>query len=281
MLVSSTELFHIADKKNFAIPATNFIDALTAKVYTETAESLGLPLILAYAESHQDYLSLEEAAWIGKHYAEKVSVPIVLHLDHGSDPTFIKEAIRLGFTSVMIDGSSLSFEDNVQVTKSIVEYAHSHGVVVEGEIGHVGSNTVSYEGEDNDQSQYTTLSEAKAFSQSTGIDSLAISIGTAHGEYTGKPEINFERLNEIDKELSVPLVLHGGSSTGDENLKRCAREGMRKINIFTDLIVAAHKEAQTQTPHYMALRDNLERGFKEVLTHYYHVFETQPIELKG
>lgn len=281
MLVSSKELFHIADKKNFAIPATNFIDALTAKVYTETAESLGLPLILAYAESHQAYLSLEEAAWLGKHYAEKASVPIVLHLDHGSDPAFIKQAIRLGFTSVMIDGSSLPLEDNVQLTKAIVDYAHQYDVVVEGEIGHVGSNTVSYEGESNDQSQYTTLSEAKVFSQATNVDSLAISIGTAHGEYTGKPEINFDRLNEINRALSVPLVLHGGSSTGDDNLKRCAREGMRKINIFTDLIVAAHKEAQIKTPHYMALRDKLERGFKEVLTHYYQVFETQPIELKG
>ncbi|GEM01636.1 fructose-bisphosphate aldolase, class II/tagatose 1,6-diphosphate aldolase GatY/KbaY [Halolactibacillus halophilus] len=281
MLVSSKELFHIADKNNFAIPATNFIDGLTAKVYTETAESLGLPLILAYAESHKDYLGLEEAAWLGKHYAEKTSVPIVLHLDHGSDPAFIKEAIRLGFTSVMIDGSSLPLEDNIQLTKTIVDYAHQYGVVVEGEIGHVGSNTVSYEGESDDQSQYTTLNEATVFSQSTGVDSLAISIGTAHGEYTGKPEINFERLNEINGALSVPLVLHGGSSTGDENLKRCAREGMRKINIFTDLIVAAHKEAQIKTPHYMALRDNLERGFKDVLTHYYQVFETQPIEMKG
>ncbi|MFB1050007.1 ketose-bisphosphate aldolase [Paraliobacillus sp. JSM ZJ581] len=281
MLVSSKELFQTAQKKGFAIPATNFVDALTAKVYTETAESCGLPLILAYAQSHEAYLSLEEAAWMGKHYAEKVNVPIVLHLDHGSDFQFIKRAIDLGFSSVMFDGSSLPFKENAQMTREVVDYAHAMGVVVEGEIGHVGSNDVSYEGKSNDRSYDTTLADAVNFVKETNVDSLAISIGTAHGKYTGEPRINFDRLHEISSDVTVPLVLHGGSSSGDQKLNRCATEGMSKINIFTDFIVSAHKKAQEKTQDYFELRHNLEEGLKQVLVHYYEVFETQPVQVKG
>ncbi|GEN56122.1 fructose-bisphosphate aldolase [Halolactibacillus alkaliphilus] len=278
MIVNSSALFKIAKENNYAIPATNFIDSLTAKVYTETAESLGLPLILAYAQSHQDYLDLEEAAWIGHYYANKAKVPIVLHLDHGTDLDFIKKAINLGFNSVMFDGSSLNYDENVRLTKQVVDYAHGCGVTVEGEIGHVGSNAVSYEGESNDDSHYTEVEDAYNFIQATHVDALAVSIGTAHGQYVGEPKINFERLHDIVEKVDVPLVLHGGSSSGDANLKRCAKEGMQKINIFTDLIVAAHKEAQKDSLHYMALRENMKNGLKQVLVNYYHVFETKPVK---
>ncbi|WP_330949454.1 class II fructose-bisphosphate aldolase [Virgibacillus sp. MG-45] len=281
MLVSSRDLFQIARKNSFAIPAANFVDALTAKVYTETAESCGLPLILAYAQSHEAYLSIEEAAWIGKYYAEKVNVPVVLHLDHGSDFQFIKRGIDLGFSSVMFDGSSLPFKLNVQNTKEVVDYAHTKGVVVEGEIGHVGSNEISYEGESNDRSYDTTLEDAINFVKETNVDSLAISIGTAHGKYTGEPSINFDRLHEISSHVTVPLVLHGGSSSGDQKLNRCATEGMSKINIFTDFIVSAHKKAKEPSQDYFELINQLEEGLKQVLVHYYKVFETQPVQWKG
>lgn len=274
MLVNSVELYKDSKEKKYAIPAANFVDMLTAKAYTETAEQEGLPLILAYAESHQEYLSLEEAALIGKYYAEKVSVPVVLHLDHGNDFEFIKKAIGLGFSSVMIDASSLPYEDNVRKTKEVVEYAHSKGIVVEAEIGHVGSNEISYEGPTSDASLYTTVEEAKKFAEEANVDSLAISIGTAHGTYTGEPKINFERLQEIAKEVQTPLVLHGGSSSGDLNLEKCATTGMSKINIFTDFIVAAHQAAQEDTRDYFETRNKMFEALQRTLKHYYEVFHT-------
>lgn len=274
MLVNSTHLYKDSREKKYAIPAANFVDMLTAKAYTEAAEQEGLPLILAYAESHQEYLSLDEAAVIGRFYAEKVSVPVVLHLDHGNDFEFIKKAIEYGFSSVMIDASSLPYEENVRKTKEVVEYAHSKGIVVEAEIGHVGSNEVSYEGPASDASLYTTVEEAKKFAEEADVDSLAISIGTAHGTYTGEPKINFERLKEIAKEVHTPLVLHGGSSTGDLNLEKCATTGMSKINIFTDFIVAAHKAAQEDTKDYFETRDKMFEALQETLKHYYKVFHT-------
>lgn len=274
MLVNSTDLYKDTKQKKYAIPAANFVDMLTAKAYTEAAEQEGLPLILAYAESHQEYLSLEEAALIGKYYAEKVSVPVVLHLDHGNDFEFIKKAIELGFSSVMIDASSLPYEENVSKTKEVVDYAHSKGIVVEAEIGHVGSNEVSYEGPASDASLYTTVEEAKKFAEEAKVDSLAISIGTAHGAYTGEPKINFERLKEISKEVQTPLVLHGGSSTGDLNLEKCATTGMSKINIFTDFIVHAHKVTQEETKDYFEIRSNMSNAIQKTLKHYYNVFHT-------
>lgn len=126
-------------------------------------------------------------------------------------------------------------EENIRRSKAIAAYAHERGVVVEAEIGHVGSGT-SYEFKEASDTIYTETNEAIRFAKETGVDSLAISIGTAHGQYKGTPKINFERLKEIHEALSIPLVLHGGSSSGDENLGKCAQEGINKINIFTDFI---------------------------------------------
>lgn len=275
MLVSSKELFKAARENNFAIPAPNFVDQNSIKAYVEVAEKLNLPVILAYAEAHKDFLSFDDAVCLGKYYGEKAKVPAVLHFDHGTTLELIKKAVDAGFKSVMIDASMDSFEDNVKKTKEIVNYAHLRGVVVEAEIGHVGTGE-NYVSSDKADNVYTTVQDAKKFVQLTDVDSLAVSIGTAHGVYKGKPVINFERLKEIRNAIETPLVLHGGSSTGDDNLGKCAAEGICKINIYTDLVNAAYNKAKsTEWNGYYELRNAQTEGMKECLEHYYDVFGTK------
>lgn len=276
MLVTSKELFKKAQEGKFAIPAPNFIDLESLRWHVETAERHNLPLILALAEAHiGENITLEDAALVGKKYAEEAKVPVVLHLDHGTTPEVIKKVIDLGFSSVMIDASQDTFEENVRKTKEIIDYAHPKGVVVEAEIGHVGAGE-NYENHETSDSQYTTVEEAKKFAEETGVDSLAISIGTAHGMYKGIPEINFDRLKEIAAAVDTPLVLHGGSSSGDENLNRCATNGITKINIFSDLLVAAKEEIDNNKPEtYLDVKALSKQGMQKCLEHYYAVFETR------
>ena len=275
MLVSSKELYKVSRKYNFAFPAPNFVDQNSAKACIEVAEELNLPLILAYAQAHKEFLSFDEAVELGKYYGEKAKVPVVLHFDHGTDKDLIMKAVDIGFKSVMIDASSDPFEENVRKTREIVKYAHLKGVVVEAEIGHVGGGE-TYKSKDDNDSRYTTVEEAEKFFELTEVDSLAISIGTAHGAYKGKPVIDFERLKEIRSKVDVPLVLHGGSSSGDDNLKRCALNGISKINIYTDLVTAAYKKAaKMEWKRYSISTEIKIKGIKECLKHYYSVFETE------
>ena len=279
MLVTSKELFSLAEEGKFAIPATNFIDLDSARTYVDTAEDLKLPLILAFAQQHEEFISLEEAALIGKYLAEKSSMPVVLHLDHGQDFDFIKRAISLGFSSVMIDASKDTLEENIRKTKEVVEYAHQHGVVVEAEIGHVGSNQ-SYEDKNETDSIYTEVADAKYFAEQTGVDSLAVSIGTAHGLYKGTPKLNFERLFDIYQAVDIPLVLHGGSSSGDANLTKCVDNGIRKINIFTDFLNAAYLEIKKdKASDYVEMKAEANTAMKVTLQRYFEVFKTKQVEV--
>lgn len=281
MLVTSKEMFKKAKDGHFAIPAPNFIDLDSMRWHVELAEELGLPLILAVTETHLEMpdLNLEDAVLLGRKYAEEASVPVCLHLDHGMTPALVKKAVDMGFTSVMIDASMKDFEENIKITKDIVDYAHAKGVVVEAEIGHVGAGKTIGLGEGGaEDSQHTTAEEAVRFAKETGVDSLAISIGTAHGLYKGTPNINFERLAEIFEASEIPLVLHGGSSSGDENLSRCAKGGIAKVNIYTDLIVAAMNEIKEKNPeNYFEVKSCMKEGMQKCLKHYYGVFGTQKI----
>lgn len=275
MLVNSSILFKKAQEGHYAIPSANFLDMESIKNHVRLAEKLGLPLIIGIAESHLgDNITLEDAANVGRKYAAEASVPIVLHLDHGESYETCKKAIDLGFTSVMIDASMKSFEENVETTRKVVEYAHARGVVVEAEIGHVASNF----NKDDTETLYTTPEEASAFAEQSGCDSLAISIGTAHGVYKAKaiPEISFESLAAIRNATNVPLVLHGGSGSGDDNLSRCAREGICKVNIYTDLYLAAMKAMEEEdTSDYFKVLAAMKKGMNECLAHYYKVFGTR------
>lgn len=277
MLVNSKKLFQTAQEQHFAIPGANFLDTESIKAHIAVAETLHLPLIVEIAESHLgDNLCLEDAALIGRKYAEQANVPIVLHLDHGESIDTCKKAVDLGFTSVMIDASQKRFEENVAITQKVVEYAHAQDVTVEAEIGHVASNF-----DQNDTNTlYTTAEEAKAFAEASGCDSLAISIGTAHGVYKAKaiPEISFEALAAIRAATDTPLVLHGGSGSGDDNLRRCAQGGICKVNVYTDLYLAAMSAVEKAgVKNYFDLLAAVKQGMAECLKHYYSVFETKPV----
>lgn len=277
MLVNSKEMLLKARKENYAVPATNFIDLDSARTFVTVAEKLNKPLMLPFAQAHKDLISLEEAALIGKYLAEKVSVPVVLHLDHGEDFAFIKQAIDLGFTSVMIDASKESLENNIKLTKEVVQYAHQKDVTVEAELGHVGAGT-NYENHETTDSIYTEVQDVETFIDHTSVDSLAISIGTAHGAYKGTPVLNFDRLAEIREMTEVPLVLHGGSSSGNANLNRCATSGIAKINIFTDFLNAAYKNnLDGQPKDYLEMKRLSNEAMAETLESCYKIFATESV----
>ena len=226
MLVNSNDMLQKAWREGYAIPSPDFVDSNSVRAYAQVAHEFHAPLILSFAEVHLEQLSIEEAAMLGKYYAEKYEAPIALHLDHGTKLETVEESIRCGFTSVMIDASSKDLDENIRLTKEVCQLAHAHGVTVEAEIGHVGTE------EDNNphamsESVYTEVASAKQLVDETGVDSLAVSIGTVHGTYKGEPHINFERLAELNAALQMPLVLHGGSGSGDENLARCSTEEPR------------------------------------------------------
>lgn len=279
MLVTSKEMFALAQKEKFAVPSANFVDEDSLKWHLEVAEQENLPIIIAFAECHFDRLiDLETAAVFAKYRAERTANPVCLHLDHGESVETCKKAVDLGFTSVMIDGSMLPFEENVAMTKEVVEYAHAKGVVVEAEIGHVGSNE-----REEDEDIYTTVEEATKFVEATKVDSLAVSIGTAHGLYKGTPKINFDRLHELAEAIPCPLVLHGGSNSGDENLHRCATEGIAKINVYSDFMVSAAKEVyaleekKPEVEDYYTYKAAAKKGMQDMLKHVYEVFATKSL----
>lgn len=279
MLVTTKEMFEDSRKKGYAIVAPDYWDSNSCRTYVETAEELGVPVILSFAQAHSDMLSIEEAFMLGKYYAEKATVPVAVHLDHGLDVETVKKAVDIGFTSVMIDASSQPYDVNVARTKEVVDYAHAHGVVVEAELGHVGSGDVitseNKEAIAEDLNIYTDVATAKLFVEETGVDSLAVSIGTSHGLYKGTPVIDFERLHELREALPVPLVLHGGSGSGDRNLEKCATEGISKINVFTDFTVAAIEATKNEDyVNWYKLIKDANKGINEKLKYYFRLFHT-------
>ena len=186
--------------------------------------------------------------------AKRASVPVVVHYDHGLTFERCMEALRLGFSSVMFDGSVKPYDENIAETREMVRIAHALGATVEGEIGHVGDAA------NNDnlaQDMYTTPEEAKAYAAATGVDALAVAIGTAHGLYKSKPKLNLERLKEIRSAVDVPLVLHGGSGLSDDDFKNTVKNGIAKINIFTDLCVAGYNVMRAKTAESAGMNDYL------------------------
>ena len=265
MLVDGKSVLEAAKAGRYGIVAPDFLTLNMCRVFVQTADAMKTPILLSFAQGHAGLISLEEAALVGKFWAEHVDTPIVLHLDHGQDYDFLVRAIDLGFTSVMLDASMEPMEENIRRTKEVALYAHAKGVSVEAEIGHVG-----VEGATSD-SVYTTVEEAAAFVAATGVDSLAVSIGTSHGVYQTNrpPELNFARLHELAAAVPVPLVLHGGSGTGDENLQRAVQRGITKLNIYTDFLVGAMEEIKAvQTDSLIETQRAADEGMRRVLTHY-------------
>ena len=276
MLVSAKEMLDKAVEGHYAVGQFNINNLEWTKSILLTAEELKSPVILGVSEGAGKYMTgFKTVAAMVKAMMEElnITVPVALHLDHGTYEG-CKKCIDAGFSSIMFDGSKYPIEENVAKTKEIVAYAHERNVTVEAEIGHVGEGD-SYHVEGN--TMLTTPEEAKKFVEQTGVDSLAVSIGTAHGEYKGIPHLNFERLQEIATEVSIPLVLHGGSGSGDENLSKAVELGIAKVNICTDLLNAARdntKDGYAERSYYDSVT-LAKDGFKDCLKHYYEVFHTK------
>lgn len=199
------------------------------------AEKLNVPIIIQTSLGTAEYIGFEPLIAATKALAEKSTVSVALHMDHCKDMDALKRAIDCGYSSVMYDGSALPLEENIKNTKEIVAYAHARGVSVEGEVGSIGGAEDGVVVE-KDQAMYTKPEDALHFTSETGVDALAVSIGTTHGQYKSKAKINYELLNELKAKLGTTgLVLHGGTGVSDEDMKRCVREGMKKINVGTEL----------------------------------------------
>ena len=276
MLVSAKEMLDKAVEGHYAVGQFNINNLEWTKSILLTAEELKSPVILGVSEGAGKYMTgFKTVAAMVKAMMEElnITVPVALHLDHGTYEG-CKKCIDAGFSSIMFDGSKYPIEENVAKTKEIVAYAHERNVTVEAEIGHVGEGD-SYHVEGN--TMLTTPEEAKKFVELTDVDSLAVSIGTAHGEYKGTPHLNFERLQEIAAEVSVPLVLHGGSGSGDETLSKAVELGTCKVNICTDLLNAARdntKDGYAERSYYDSVT-LAKDGIKDCLKHYYEVFHTK------
>jgi len=230
-------MLHEAEKGSYAVMGLDFLSIHMLKIELEVAEEYNTPVIIAYPSLPIDkFRRFNRFTGRVLKLCDQATVPVCLHLDHGKSVKACIQAIDAGFTSVMIDGSSHDFEENVRMTKAVVDAARKKNISVEAEIGHVGTGKAIVEGSKNDESLLTDPQEAKRFAEQTGVECLAVSIGTIHGEYKGEPKIDFERLGEINKQVPVPLVLHGGSGTGDDNIKQAVSQGIRKINLFTEFL---------------------------------------------
>lgn len=234
MLLNMKEILETAKEHNFAIPAFNIGTGQILNGVMDTCEELNAPVILAI---HPNELEFQGESFIKMciDRANKSKLPVCIHLDH-SDWEPIVKAIRAGFTSVMIDASSLPFEENVAITKKVCELAHPLGVSVEGELGTIGTTDGDTEG-GTDSIIYTNPDDAVRFVEETGCDALAVAIGTAHGIYPAgmKPELRQDLLSEIKSRVSVPLVLHGGSGNADSEIAEAVKRGINKINISSDI----------------------------------------------
>lgn len=259
MLVSLKELMEDAEKGGYAVGAFNVSNLESLMAIMQAAEETGRGVILNYAEVHAPFLSMEQAALIMLDAAKKAKVPVCVHLDHGSSMESCIQAIRLGFTSVMLDASAEDYETNVRETKEIVRLAHSVGVTVEAELGHIFSSDMglaespkeaeTLESFDSAEDVYTDPATAKDFVERSGVDVLAIAFGTTHGIYTKKPKLDLERITKIKEAIDIPFVMHGGSGLSKEEFQTAIRNGIRKINYYTYMTLAggrAVKEALDQ-----------------------------------
>ena len=244
MLVNMNDVLNNAKKGKYAVGLFNAVNLELARGIIAAAEQTGSPVIMGTAEVLFPYGPLEEVSYYLLPMAKKANVPVVIHLDHGLKKETCLKALELGFTSIMYDCSTDSYDENVRKVKEMADIAHSFGATIEGELGHVGDNEGSAEGSSHlvDPSKFFTDPKmAKDYVQKTGVDALAIAVGNAHGAYKLPPKLDFERIRTIAKTVDVPLVLHGGSGLTDNDFRQAIKEGISKVNIFTDINVAAVK----------------------------------------
>ena len=234
MLVNMNDLLLPAKEGKYAVGFFNAVNVEMARAVIETADELNAPVMVGTAEVLLSAMPLERVAEYLLPMAQKARVPVCVHYDHGLSFAKCMEALKLGFTSVMYDCSTAPYEENVAQVAEMVKICHATGVTVEGELGHVGDN----EGAGkllNPVDFFTDPDTAVDYAKRTGIDALAVAVGNAHGDYKFPPRLDFERIRIISEKTGIPLVLHGGSGICDEGFRQAIREGICKVNIFTDL----------------------------------------------
>ncbi|MEE1224216.1 MAG: class II fructose-bisphosphate aldolase [Clostridia bacterium] len=238
MLVTLNEILKDAEERKYGVGLFNHLNLEMANGIIAAAEEEKSPVILGVAEVHLPSIPFEYAAAIMCESAKNASVPVCLHFDHGTDYAKIMKAIDNGFSSVMYDGSALPFEENIANTKEVSKVAHALGLTVEAELGHVG------QGDDCDGDDYremfTKVDEVNEFIERADVDALAVAVGTAHGPYKTKPQLDLQRLSEIYAVSKKPLVLHGGSGLTDDDFRNTIKNGIRKVNICTEICNAAY-----------------------------------------
>jgi fructose-bisphosphate aldolase class II len=275
MIVSLKEMLQEADKGRYAVGAFNCLSLENVEGAIAAAEELRSPIIIQLAEVQFPCAPMNLMAPIYLEAARKASVPVVVHLDHGQSFETCAEAIRLGFGSVMFDGASLPFEENVRITREVTRMAKAMGVDVEAELGKVGDV-----GKDDDKADvFTDVEESARFIELTGVDALAVAIGNQHGRYVATPKLNIDRLIELHERNRMPLVLHGGSGTSVEDFKACIHNGICKINVATAIQVGITERVQqylreAANPDYITMKGVIREASKEVVKEHILLFES-------
>lgn len=273
MLVNMKYLLDNANRDGYAVMAVNSVNMEMARAVIEAASEEHSPIIVQMGKGQMAKLAHpQDILPMIIDMAKRVDVPVCLNLDHGPDFETEVDAMHRGFTNVMIDASSLPYEENVRRTRMIVDLAHAQGISVEAELGHVGQ---AADGDGKSSDMYTNVEQAKDFVERTGIDALAVAIGTAHGKYPAGyvPKLDFERLAELKAALKMPLVLHGGSGSGEENIRKAVAGGINKINVCTDAFHAAEvamKEKWEKEPgtDYLNIMMTAEAAIKKFVKDY-------------
>ncbi|MCW9014647.1 MAG: ketose-bisphosphate aldolase [Gammaproteobacteria bacterium] len=267
-LVNMKDMLQHAYDHGYAVGAFDLVSLDFLQGIIDAAERSHAPVILSLAESHFEYFDFELIMPAVETAARRATVPVAIHLDHGASLASAVQAINTGCNGVMVDASAVGFTENTHITKSVVDMAHACGVPVEGELGYVPG----VEGEDAERHPgdvaYTSLEESTAYVEQTGVDFLAVSIGTVHGRMKGKPRLDFQRLKQINDALGIPLVIHGGTGLSDDQFRQLIANGVAKINYYTALSDAAAKQIKNNINSannggYTTLLENTRRVIAE------------------
>lgn len=258
-LVTVKELLYKAEKGKYAVGAFNCNNMEIVKAIVKAAEEENAPVIIQASQGAIKYAGLDYIVALVSVAAAKTDVPVALHLDHGTSFEQVIQCIKSGFTSVMVDGSKYPLEENIALTKKVIEIASAVGVSTEAELGKIGGTEDDITVREKD-AMMTDPQEAKAFAESTGVDSLAVAIGTAHGQYKFEPELDFERLAKIRSLVSIPIVLHGSSGVPDKDIEKAISLGVRKVNIDTNI-----REAFVKGIHAVIKKDPKEIDPRKIL----------------
>ncbi|MDK2822339.1 MAG: fructose-bisphosphate aldolase, class [Clostridia bacterium] len=250
-LVNVDVLLKKAEAEGYAVGAFNCNNMEIVQAIVAAAEAEKAPVIIQASQGAIKYAGLNYIVKLVEVAADSVSIPVALHLDHGTSFEQVLKCMRFGFSSVMIDGSKLPLDENIAITKKVIEIARPLGISVEAELGKIGGTEDDIIVSEK-EAMFTDPQEAKTFVEATGVGSLAIAIGTAHGQYKGKPELDFERLKKIKELVKIPIVLHGSSGVPDEDIQKAIQLGVRKVNIDTNIreaFMKGVKDALAQKPN--------------------------------